>query len=1016
MQIFFPRSFVGFERVSTSVRGGVTLIVRFAGALLAPAALCRRAAMNACGQLVRPGLLIALASLCLSAAAQTGQWTWVGGNNTDTCSPSTSYNCSAPAVYGALGTAASTYIPGARYAAVGWTDSSGNLWLFGGQGAWFPGWNGDGTELPFVTAPMNDVWEFNPSTKEWAWMGGDVTPPNQTICEAEGEGSEGVLVTSSCGYPGVYGDLGELAAGNMSGSRYDAVAWSDQSNNLWVYGGVTLALQTNFANEIWGSGLNDMWEFSPSNGEWGWMGGQSYSLVCSSADAAYECPLNGVYTTVGTAGGQFPGARTIGATWTDTKGNLWMFGGSGEDGGNGGLTYGIPPPGAVSGWLNDLWEFSPTTLEWTWMGGNSHSNCTSSSGYYACGWPGVYGEQGDAASGNWPGAREGAATWTDASGNFWMFGGQGIAYDGTASLLNDLWEFSPSTDEWTWISGSSTNANYTPPSGVYGTLGVTSATNVPGARANASTWVDSKGRLWLFGGGGLDSVGTNGNLNDLWQFNPATGWWTWISGNKISPWGENGDVGIYGTQGTPAAGNHPGGRNSALSWTDSSGNLWLFGGSGSTSKIDYSSAGEMLNDFWEYQPSPAPPPPAITWATPAPIDYFTPLGATQLDASASVAGTYVYTPAAGEVLPIGVHTLSVTFNPSDTTDYASNTATVSLIVNEAAQTITFPALPSLTYGDAPFMVSATSSSGLTVSFASITPSICTISGTTVTVVGGESDCTIQATQAGNSIYSAAPAVTRSSDVMRETQSITFSTLASQTYGAAPFTVSATATSGLAVSFKSTTNTVCTVSGSTVTLVAHGTCSIEATQAGNTDFTAATAVTRSFVVGKESQTITFAALSGQSLGNAPFTLSATATSGLAVSFASTTPAVCTVSGKTVTMVAHGSCSIEATQTGDNDFAAAAAVTRSFVVGKESQTISFAALSGQTLGNAPFTVSATASSGLAVSFASTTPTVCTVSGSTVTLVAHGTCSIEATQAGNAYFAAATEVTRSFAVAND
>ncbi len=196
-------------------------------------------------------------------------------------------------------------------------------------------------------------------------------------------------------------------------------------------------------------------------------------------------------------------------------------------------------------------------------------------------------------------------------------------------------------------------------------------------------------------------------------------------------------------------------------------------------------------------------------------------------------------------------------------------------------------------------------------------------------------------------------------------------------------MSATATSGLAVSYASTTTTVCTVSGSTVTLVNHGVCSIEATQAGNNYFAAAAAVTRSFGVSKEPQTITFATLPAQTLGAAPFTVSATASSGLTVSFASTTTAVCTVSGSTVTLVAHGTCSIEAAQAGDNYFAAATAVTRSFGVSKETQTITFAALPGQTLGAAPFAVSATATSGLAVSFVSTTSTVCTMSGNTVTL---------------------------------
>ncbi len=79
------------------------------------------------------------------------------------------------------------------------------------------------------------------------------------------------------------------------------------------------------------------------------------------------------------------------------------------------------------------------------------------------------------------------------------------------------------------------------------------------------------------------------------------------------------------------------------------------------------------------------------------------------------------------------------------------------------------------------------------------------------------------------------------------QTITFAPLSNQPYGTAPFTVSATASSGLPVSFASTTSTVCTVAGSTVVLLEGGTCTIKATQAGNADYDAAAAVSRSFQV-------------------------------------------------------------------------------------------------------------------------------------------------------------------------
>jgi sugar lactone lactonase YvrE len=245
------------------------------------------------------------------------------------------------------------------------------------------------------------------------------------------------------------------------------------------------------------------------------------------------------------------------------------------------------------------------------------------------------------------------------------------------------------------------------------------------------------------------------------------------------------------------------------------------------------------------------------------------------------------------------------------------------------------------------------------------------------------------------------------------QTITFNAIGNVTFGVAPFSISATATSGLTVSFASTTMTVCTVSVTTVTILAGGTCSITASQPGNATYAAAPPVTRSFTVSPAPQTITFNALGNVTFGVAPFSISATATSGLTVSFASTTTTVCTVSGSTVTILAGGTCSITASQPGNTNYAGAPSVTRSFTVGPAPQTITFNALSNVTFGVAPFPISATATSGLTVSFASTTTTVCTVSGSTVTIVGVGTCSITASQAGSANYAAAASVTQSFAV---
>ena len=173
-------------------------------------------------------------------------------------------------------------------------------------------------------------------------------------------------------------------------------------------------------------------------------------------------------------------------------------------------------------------------------------------------------------------------------------------------------------------------------------------------------------------------------------------------------------------------------------------------------------------------------------------------------------------------------------------------------------------------------------------------------------------------------------------------------------------------------------------------------------------------TAQVTLAKESQTITFNAPGTQTVGT-PLTLSATASSGLTVSFASKTTTICTVSGKTATFIKAGTCTIQASQAGNGTWAAATSVSRSFTVNAaplKPQTITFTTPGTQTVGTL-LTLSATASSGLTVSFASETTGVCTVGGTKVSFVTAGTCTIQASQAGNGTWAAATPVSRSFMV---
>ena len=163
-----------------------------------------------------------------------------------------------------------------------------------------------------------------------------------------------------------------------------------------------------------------------------------------------------------------------------------------------------------------------------------------------------------------------------------------------------------------------------------------------------------------------------------------------------------------------------------------------------------------------------------------------------------------------------------------------------------------------------------------------------------------------------------------------------------------------------------------------------------------------------------QQIQFAAIQDQLVGAAPIQLSATANSGLAVSFASSTTQVCNVLSKTLvrTFVA-GTCTITARQPGNQVWDPALPVVHSFPVAVSGQTITFAPLADRAIEFSPFAVTASASSGLGVSFAASPASVCAINGSQVMLVGLGVCSITASQPGNSATAAATPVTRTFAV---
>jgi hypothetical protein len=245
-------------------------------------------------------------------------------------------------------------------------------------------------------------------------------------------------------------------------------------------------------------------------------------------------------------------------------------------------------------------------------------------------------------------------------------------------------------------------------------------------------------------------------------------------------------------------------------------------------------------------------------------------------------------------------------------------------VEKAAQTIDF-SVAEHTYGEPDFTISASATSGEPVSF-SRQSGDCTVSGDTVHITGTGS-CTIDANQAGNGDYKAAPQVQDTFRIDAASQSITFPTIANKSYGEADFAPDATASSGLAVSYSALGE--CTIASGNVHITGVGACTVKAKQAGDEDYEPASEVEQTFTIAKGSETITFNPPASVSYGAAPFKLSASASSGLAVTFSGSGPCTVSAAGE-VTVTGVGSCTVIASQSGNADYEAASAVTKSITI--------------------------------------------------------------------------------------
>lgn len=406
--------------------------------------------------------------------AQSGVWTWMHGNMNPF------------GIYGTQGLFSPTNEPPSTYEACEWVDNQGNFWMFGGSTG---------------SSAKNTLWKYDVSINQWAWITGTSTP---------------------YGAP-VYGTMGVPSNNNRPGARqFGGMSWTDLNGNLWLFGGQSY--DQNMISHM----SNELWMFNPATTEWTWVRGYTTNTLSlgNYGVQGVPSPLN-----------EPPGRCECACSWVDSQGDLWMYGGI-----NGNIQY-----------LGDLWRYNIQTNMWTFMSGSS-----------ATGGAAVYGTIGVESASNTPGSRAVYARGVENGNYLYLFGG--FLQSGG---LDDLWRYNLSTGMWTCLIANTWNGEFGPypdeceyidgskpdhggevrtcwsdSCGIwifggnntnvlwyyvfgsdgfalmsgnvpfsYGTMGVSSLSNMPPDRSGGNAWMDANGDLWMFGGASMTGSG-----NDLWKF------------------------------------------------------------------------------------------------------------------------------------------------------------------------------------------------------------------------------------------------------------------------------------------------------------------------------------------------------------------------------------------------------------------------------------------------------------------------------------------------------------------
>lgn len=334
------------------------------------------------------------------------------------------------------------------------------------------------------------------------------------------------LAGRKCGQPA--DKDASISAQKEPSPRIFTTTWIGKDGHLWMFGGFSI-------NRLYDSSQNR------TNELWKW-DGRSWTLVLS--DTARKV---GKISAVKSAPSSviMPTPRSGATAWVDAVGDVWLYGG--ENGAQ------------INPTINELWKWNGA--DWKIVFASNEKTCDGTAQ---------------------PAPRQRPSIWTDAKGQFFLFGGKmdcnSRNYHGQ-NVLNDLWQWNGQT--WILLSGvpNRTKASH------FGRRGTASAHNHPPERYGASSWLDSENNLFLFGGSknkdgtrGIDNLANEVRVSDLWRWDGSS--WTWVSGHRFRGVIENNNL-----RKRMSGVGSPGARSESVVARAADGRVTLFGG---TSEFDQS--------------------------------------------------------------------------------------------------------------------------------------------------------------------------------------------------------------------------------------------------------------------------------------------------------------------------------------------------------------------------------------------------------------------------------------------